>query len=115
MFMLKKYKILLLQIGSLLASMVSFIVLQKFYLDRFSQSFQTYLEATRPGVTNPNYTSEMLQTFLVASFANDSLIQTFIFPLFMAVGVLIFIVFLLSNRVSELNKEVKEIKEKLNV
>ena len=113
--MLGKYKILLLQIGSLLASIILFIVLQKFYLDRFSQSFQTYLGATRPSVTNPNFTSEMMQNFIVASFGNDSLIQTFIFPLFVAVGVLIFIVFLLSNRISELNKEVKEIKEKLNV
>ncbi len=113
--MLGKYKISLLSIGSVLASIVLFIVLQKFYLYRFSQSFQIYLETTRLGVTNPNYTSEMLQTFLVTSFGNDSLVQTFVFPLFMAVGVLVFVVFLLSNRVSELSKELKELKEKLNV
>ena len=110
-----KIKILLLQIGSILAPMVLFIVLQKFYLDRFNQSFQTYLEATLPSVSNPNFTSEMLQNFLVASFGNNSLIQIFIFPLFMTIGVLAFLVFFLLNRISELNKEVKEIKEKLNV
>lgn len=109
-----KYRIVLWQFGSLLASMALLVVLQKLYSDGFSQSFQSYVDAARPSATNENFSLEMLQTFSVASIGNDSLIQTFIFPLFLAVGVLVFVVFSLSNRISQLTKELKEVKEKLD-